>query len=430
MAMSSLNLSTEELRIKQGEFEGTRQELAKALRMPERVRQQFLRKFPASKIDRLTLDQYKVKCDSKDSFCYFLETKLQRLGDMHGATAFKFGIYFGIEKSDPNEKYRWVRRFGNDQVTAFANVKAAIVGLLEAGNRGDLATIKANNLSPMFKGKILATYYPDKFLNIFAREHLEFFLDKIGIPYGEHDDEVDERELLMAFKNSDAVMSSWPTYEFSEFLYYAFGRPRTKTETQKELEEYIEDPKDYPKLSDVRSVFIERKICSQTSRAKGRSLGTPKPPIDFEKEARINKKLGTRGEEIVFAAEKDRLRDAGRADLAARVRWVSPVTDSLGYDVASFDDDGRERLIEVKSTTRPPEEVASFLISSNQYRQAKELKNYYFYVVFEAKSVHPKVWPIKDPLQYENKGMVLEPVSFRVTVNAVPKETMAVPGRG
>lgn len=63
------------------------------------------------------------------------------------------------------------------------------------------------------------------------------------------------------------------------------------------------------------------------------------------------KPLGDAGEEWVVGLERQRLMRIGRADLAGRVVWAArEIGDGLGYDVASFFPDGRERLIEVKTT--------------------------------------------------------------------------------
>jgi hypothetical protein len=63
------------------------------------------------------------------------------------------------------------------------------------------------------------------------------------------------------------------------------------------------------------------------------------------------KPLGDAGEEWVVGLERQRLARLGREDLAGRVVWAArEVGDGLGYDVASFFPDGRERLIEVKTT--------------------------------------------------------------------------------
>lgn len=65
--------------------------------------------------------------------------------------------------------------------------------------------------------------------------------------------------------------------------------------------------------------------------------------------------LGTAGEMWVVDLERESLRRAGRSDLAKRVQWVAhDVGDGLGYDIASFRPDGRDRLVEVKTTNLGP----------------------------------------------------------------------------
>ncbi|EMR73968.1 protein of unknown function (DUF3883) [Thermoplasmatales archaeon SCGC AB-539-N05] len=100
-----------------------------------------------------------------------------------------------------------------------------------------------------------------------------------------------------------------------------------------------------------------------------------------------------------------------------KIEWVSKSDDTLGYDILSYDEDGKKKHIEVKSTNQSPDSNANFLISSNQYRKAEELENYYFYIVFNAKTSSPKVWKIKKPLQYENRGLTLSPINYRVIIN-------------
>lgn len=64
-----------------------------------------------------------------------------------------------------------------------------------------------------------------------------------------------------------------------------------------------------------------------------------------------NRALGKAGEECVLHHERHSLCAAGRDDLASKVRWTSVQDgDGLGFDILSFDADGRERLIEVKTT--------------------------------------------------------------------------------
>ena len=64
-----------------------------------------------------------------------------------------------------------------------------------------------------------------------------------------------------------------------------------------------------------------------------------------------NRALGRAGEELVLVHERASLLAVGRTDLAERIRWVSDVDgDGAGYDIQSFDADGGDRLIEVKTT--------------------------------------------------------------------------------
>ncbi len=71
---------------------------------------------------------------------------------------------------------------------------------------------------------------------------------------------------------------------------------------------------------------------------------------DFQK-----RQLGTAGEEWVVELERESLKRSGRPDLAAGVTWVArDIGDGAGYDVASFRHDGREHLIEVKTTNLGP----------------------------------------------------------------------------
>ena len=64
-----------------------------------------------------------------------------------------------------------------------------------------------------------------------------------------------------------------------------------------------------------------------------------------------NRKLGKAGEEFVLALERRRLAQVDRAGLAGRVRWVAAEDgDGAGYDIQSFEPNGAELLIEVKTT--------------------------------------------------------------------------------
>ncbi|MGQ2903558.1 MAG: DUF3883 domain-containing protein [Neoaquamicrobium sediminum] len=89
-----------------------------------------------------------------------------------------------------------------------------------------------------------------------------------------------------------------------------------------------------------------------------------------ERDAR-NRALGRAGEQRILAHERASLVAAGRTDLAGRIRWVSQTDgDGAGYDILSFDPDGSDRLIEVKTTEGW--ERAPFHITRNEMAVAAE----------------------------------------------------------
>ena len=110
-----------------------------------------------------------------------------------------------------------------------------------------------------------------------------------------------------------------------------------------------------------------------------------------------NRALGYSGEERVFHHERSVLQQQGRADLADRVRWVSQEDgDGAGYDIASFTLEGRERLIEVKTTNGW--ERTPFHISRNELEVASERRrDWYLFRLYEF-SRSPKAFELRPPL--------------------------------
>ncbi|MRR51821.1 MAG: DUF3883 domain-containing protein [Rhodocyclaceae bacterium] len=102
--------------------------------------------------------------------------------------------------------------------------------------------------------------------------------------------------------------------------------------------------------------------------------------IDHLKKHDSNIELGMQGELIVLNWEKDRLISNGYGDLSDKIVHASrEVGDSAGYDILSFDVNGEQILIEVKTTTS--EKQDGFYLTANEYRKMLENSNYYIYRV-------------------------------------------------
>lgn len=97
---------------------------------------------------------------------------------------------------------------------------------------------------------------------------------------------------------------------------------------------------------------------------------------DYLAQEARNRSLGRAGELFVLQLEARRLHLAGKKVLSERVEHVAATHgDGLGFDVLSFEEDGRERLIEVKTTAFG--ELTPFYVSRNELARSKADANRY-----------------------------------------------------
>lgn len=107
------------------------------------------------------------------------------------------------------------------------------------------------------------------------------------------------------------------------------------------------------------------------------SSRTPTPiHTDFVMLESANRSLGSSGEALVLAREREVLAAAGRPDLAERVEHASRSQgDGLGYDIHSWTPDEQPRLIEVKTTRRG--ELWPMFVSRNEVATSRRLEEHF-----------------------------------------------------
>ncbi len=121
-----------------------------------------------------------------------------------------------------------------------------------------------------------------------------------------------------------------------------------------------------------------------------------------------NRVLGKRGEERVYNSECSRLARIDPA-LSKKVRWVSQIEgDGAGFDILSFEPDGREKLIEVKTTIGG--QTTPFFISSNELRVSEKRPNEFRLVRLYDFRHSPKVFELRPPLQ---QSLIIRPANYR-----------------
>jgi hypothetical protein len=176
--------------------------------------------------------------------------------------------------------------------------------------------------------------------------------------------------------------------------------------------------------ADVREVPLDRPLDDivvpvPTAGPRGNRLleraglaPVPRLGVNYlEREAK-NVSLGRAGELFVLDCEHRRLWEAGARHLAERIEHVASTQgDGLGFDISSFDPDGSERLIEVKTTGFGP--LTPFFASKREVTVSDErADSFRLYRVFRFRT-EPQMFVIPGPIRH---GCLLEPVQFRATL--------------
>lgn len=165
-----------------------------------------------------------------------------------------------------------------------------------------------------------------------------------------------------------------------------------------------------PLLEDFSDVLVEApKLTTEAKEPNPQPYysSAPRRRDYLEREAR-NISLGKAGEEFVLNFEHFRLYELGQKKLAEKVDHVSiSKGDGLGYDILSFEPDGRERFIEVKTTAFAKE--TPFFISRGEVQFAKDHeKQFHLYRLYEFRK-SPKLFDLAGSVE---KHCLINPISF------------------
>jgi hypothetical protein len=193
--------------------------------MPDRLRQlhmEFLERFPREKIATMSLDEYALgHKNSKDSFCYWLEFRLDELGSVRGGSSAKWGVWWSAELND----WRFNKGY-SDPDSAIQSIRTNLDRLLTAAAErrydeldeiGSGLGVNRNSL----RAKTVYLYFPDEFLPINSRVHLDAFIRIFGLNLqgGTH---ARNRHLLMHLR-SFPEFAGFDTLQMMLFLYELLG---------------------------------------------------------------------------------------------------------------------------------------------------------------------------------------------------------------
>jgi hypothetical protein len=177
-------------------------------------------------------------------------------------------------------------------------------------------------------------------------------------------------------------------------------------------------PASAPPLTRPLSDIVVPAPVRENNRTSERRLpvSAPRRGVNYlEQEAR-NRSLGYAGELFALELEDRRLREAGHHRLAARIEHVSQTKgDGLGYDILSFELNGRERLIEVKTTSFGA--MTPFFVSRREVStSAEQASRYSVCRIFKFREL-PKAFFLPGSL---GLSCVLDAVQYRATPGQPP----------
>lgn len=193
----------------------------------EAGRSKFVNDYNYEALKTLKIDNYAMGGGRKNNFCYCLEREQDGMGRITGAQS--GSVRFGVWYDENTSGYKYAKKYGSSVSEAYDAVRQEILDLISAGERDDFKRIRESKLSPLVRYKILAMYYPHKYLTIFSLNHLSYFVEKAGMVVLESDDELILQMKLLQWKESQASLSKMSLLVYVNYLYNHFGRPPKTT---------------------------------------------------------------------------------------------------------------------------------------------------------------------------------------------------------
>ena len=214
MSLEKLNEKSKEFVF--SEFEGYKDE--------ERLK--FIAKFPIDSIKTLTIDQYATGTD-KNSFCYWLEFKKILFG-IGGGNASKFGLYRAKDGKFYTGSRKSKKQLEGAELDDFLEkIKSGILLALSYTEKDEIEKIKDIDIPlwNMVLQKILAIYYPEKFITIGASDVLIECARDIKIQNIElsPDNSIQINYECKKFLSSLPEYKDWPNEKIGTFIWETYN---------------------------------------------------------------------------------------------------------------------------------------------------------------------------------------------------------------
>ena len=170
-----------------------------------------------------------------------------------------------------------------------------------------------------------------------------------------------------------------------------------------------------PRIDDILAMQVAppaREDQPRRAADQARAMVPTPSRINYLEQETRNRSLGLAGEELVLRFEHERLWRANQKALAERIEHVSVTRgDGLGYDIASFEESGKPRVIEVKTTRFGS--MTPFFVSRNEVAVSVERdQDYFLYRVYDFRA-QPKLFTLPGSI---DATCDLDPIQYRASV--------------
>lgn len=171
----------------------------------------------------------------------------------------------------------------------------------------------------------------------------------------------------------------------------------------------VERPAVLPSNPDFHSIKVDPPEIRKSVREPSSTERIPrKLKRDYLAREARNASLGRAGEEFILQFEEWRLHQHRCQHLASQIEHVAKTDDAAGFDILSFETDGRERFIEVKTTSYAKE--TPFYLSQAELEFSKSNEaNYRLYRLYEFR-LSPQLFELSGRV---DNYCLLDPISYR-----------------
>ena len=150
---------------------------------------EFKNEYPLNSFNELSLEDYALGTDNKNSLCYKMEFgQYKHTGPgIGGSTAFKYGIYYSKDKNGYTTREGIVSEPIQTWNTIRNDLLRVLNSIMQASNvvdiKDDYTSLKG---MPMFIIKLACCYFPEKIICIAGRKQLRGVLELLDIEYDEN----------------------------------------------------------------------------------------------------------------------------------------------------------------------------------------------------------------------------------------------------